>query len=112
MTSSPCTGLPPEGRRRRVVVEAEPTVAVQLSLPKSVLRRLDTLAEQSGKDRNGVIVQLVEASKPLALADVVAAPAGRIAWPLGAEQSGECNWKKKPTHEETPWRAAGVNPPV
>jgi hypothetical protein len=51
--------------------ETEPTVAVELSLPRSVLRQLDVLAEQSGKDRNGVIVQLVEASKPLALADVV-----------------------------------------
>ena len=51
--------------------ETEPTVAVELSLPRSVLRQLDTLAEHSGKDRNGVIVQLVEASKPLALADAV-----------------------------------------
>jgi len=51
--------------------ETEPTVAVELSLPRSVLRRLDTLAEQRGKDRNGVIVQLVEATKPLGLADVV-----------------------------------------
>ena len=51
--------------------ETEPTVAVKLSLPESVLGQLDALAEQTGKDRNGVIVQLVEATKPLALADVV-----------------------------------------
>jgi hypothetical protein len=51
--------------------ETEPTVAVELSLPKSVLRQLDALAVQSGKDRNGVIVQLVEATRPLTLADVV-----------------------------------------
>jgi hypothetical protein len=51
--------------------ETEPTVAVEPSLPRSVLRHLDALAEQSGKDRNGVIVQLVEATKPLALADAV-----------------------------------------
>lgn len=51
--------------------ETEPTVAVELSLPRSVLRHLDVLADQSGEDRNGVIVQLVEAARPLALADVV-----------------------------------------
>jgi hypothetical protein len=50
--------------------ETEPTVAVELCLPKSVLRQLDALAEQSGKDRSGVIVQLVEAKKSLTLAGV------------------------------------------
>jgi hypothetical protein len=49
----------------------EPTVAVELQLPAPALRRLDALAEQSGKDRNGVIVQLLEAAKPLTLAEVV-----------------------------------------
>jgi hypothetical protein len=51
--------------------ETEPTVAVELNLPRSVLRQLDALAEQSGKDRNGVIVELVQATKPLALADAI-----------------------------------------
>ena len=51
--------------------ETEPTVVVELNLPKSVLRRLDALAEQSGKDRNGVIVELVQASKSLTLADAI-----------------------------------------
>lgn len=49
--------------------ETEPNVVVELNLPKSVLRQLDALAEQSGKDRNGVIVKLVQATKPLSLAD-------------------------------------------
>lgn len=53
-------------------LETEPTVAVELNLPKSVVRQLDTWAEAAGKDRNGVIVQLVEATKPLTLADAVA----------------------------------------
>jgi len=51
--------------------DTEPTVAVALNLPKRILAELDALAEASGKDRNGVIVGLVEATKPLTLADVV-----------------------------------------
>jgi hypothetical protein len=51
--------------------KAEPTVAVELNLPQSVLRQIDALAEAGGKDRNGVIIQLVEATKPLGLADAV-----------------------------------------
>jgi hypothetical protein len=51
--------------------ETEPTIAVELSLPQSVLRQIDALAEAAGKDRNGVIVQLVEGTKPITLADVV-----------------------------------------
>jgi hypothetical protein len=52
-------------------LDTEPTVAVELNLPKSILDQLDALAEASGKDRNGVIVELVQATKPLTLADVV-----------------------------------------
>jgi hypothetical protein len=52
--------------------ETEPTVAVELNLPRSVVRQLDALAELAGKDRNGVIIELVQAAKPLTLADVVA----------------------------------------
>jgi hypothetical protein len=52
--------------------ETEPTVAVELNLPKSVLRQLDALAELAGKDRDGMIVELVQAANPLTLADVVA----------------------------------------
>ena len=51
--------------------ETEPTVAVELNLPRSVLRRLDALAEQSGKNRNGVIAQLVQATKSITLADAI-----------------------------------------
>ncbi len=50
---------------------AEPTVTVELSLPQSVLRRIEALAEAAGADRNGVIVQLVEATKPITLAGVI-----------------------------------------
>ncbi len=51
--------------------DTEATVAVELNLPKRILAQLDALAEASGKDRNGVIVELVQATKPLTLADVV-----------------------------------------
>jgi hypothetical protein len=52
--------------------ETEPIVAVELNLPESVVRQLDALAELGGKDRNGVVVELVQATKPRTLADVVA----------------------------------------
>jgi hypothetical protein len=59
-------------RREAMSTETEPIVAVQLNLPKRVVRQLDTLAELTGKDRNGVIIELVQAARPLTLADVVA----------------------------------------
>ena len=51
--------------------QTEPTVAIELKLPQRVLRQLDALAEQTGMDRNGVIVELLEATRPLTLAEVV-----------------------------------------
>jgi hypothetical protein len=52
--------------------ETEPTVAVELTLPPSIVRQLDALAELAGKDRNEVIVALVQAARPLTLAVAVA----------------------------------------
>jgi hypothetical protein len=52
--------------------KTEPTVAVELKLPKSIVAQLDALAGASGKDRNGVVAALVQAAKVPTLADVVA----------------------------------------
>jgi hypothetical protein len=51
--------------------ETEPTFAIELYLPQRVIRHLDALAEKTGRDRNGVIVELLEATRPLTLAEVV-----------------------------------------
>ena len=51
--------------------KTEPTVVVELNLPQSTLHQLDALAEQSGKDRNGVIVDLLRVAKSLTLAEVL-----------------------------------------
>ena len=50
----------------------EPTVAVELDFPQSLLAKLDALARASGKDRVGVIAHLVEATKPATLAEALA----------------------------------------
>jgi hypothetical protein len=60
--------------------KTEPTVAVALDLPRSTVARLDALARERGdalarergKDRDGVIVDLVQAAKPMTLAEVLA----------------------------------------
>jgi hypothetical protein len=60
-------------RRSAMTPEAntEPTVCVELNLPQSAVRQLDTLAERSGKGRDGVIVELLQSIKPVTLAEVV-----------------------------------------
>src|SRR5207302_532193 len=55
--------------------KTEPTVAVELHLPAPALRQLDALADESGKDRNGVIVQLAE------VAEVLSRPRLRAKYP-------------------------------
>jgi hypothetical protein len=51
--------------------DTEPIVAVELNLPQSAVRQLDTLAERSGKGRDGVIVELLQSTRPLTFANVV-----------------------------------------
>ncbi len=52
--------------------KAEPIVAVELELPFRLLAKLDALAGASGLDRAGVIAHLLDATQPLALAEVLA----------------------------------------
>jgi hypothetical protein len=51
--------------------KTEPTVAVALNLPRSIAAQLDALAQEWGKDREAVVIQLLQNVKPLTLADVV-----------------------------------------
>jgi hypothetical protein len=52
--------------------QAEPIVEVRVKLPKSILAHLDSLAEAAGKDRDGIVVELVQATKRSTLAKAVA----------------------------------------
>jgi hypothetical protein len=53
-------------------IRTEPAVAVELEFPRSLLARLDALAESKGKDRVGILADLVETTQPATRAAVLA----------------------------------------
>jgi hypothetical protein len=50
----------------------EPIVDLQVKLPESVLAQLNALAKERGKDRDGVIADLVQAAKLVTLSEALA----------------------------------------